>query len=99
MLQMTGDLVRDSKSGTEETIQVEKVISHPSYNRPTRFNNDIALLKLSKPAKLSQHVRTVCLPNQGEEVPVGSKCYISGISTDLVFLSYLLKVLRKWYAV
>jgi len=70
-----GDLNRASTSGHEQKIQVSKIIYHPRYGR---LNYDIALLKLSKPAALNNHVKTVCLPRQGEEVPVGSKCFISG---------------------
>ena len=64
--------------GTEQVIAVKKVIKHEQYNKPTQINNDIALLQLSKPATLNSHVSTVCLPSQGEMVPVGSNCYITG---------------------
>ena len=40
--------------GTEQDIVVSKVITHPSYHKPSRYSHDIALLKLSKPASLNQ---------------------------------------------
>lgn len=74
----TGDVQRDTTSGNEQTIQVEEIIIHPKYHEPTEYNNDIALVKLSQPARLDQYVQTACLPEENEEVPVGTKCFISG---------------------
>lgn len=47
--------------GTEQDIRVSKVITHPSYHKPTRYSHDIALLKLEKPAQLNRYNKTsVC---------------------------------------
>ena len=72
-----GDLHRYQKSGKEQILRVEKIIKHKDFNKKD-LNNDIALLKLTKPAKLDAFVRTVCLPKQEEHIAVGSTCYISG---------------------
>lgn len=53
-----------------QEIEVEKAIPHPNYeiirsagNRLSSIANDIALIRLSKPAKLKQkNIRTICLP-------------------------------------
>jgi secreted trypsin-like serine protease len=40
--------------------------------------HDIALLKLEEPATLNEYVDVVCLPENGEDVPEGTKCYTAG---------------------
>uniref|UniRef100_A0A3B4FLR1 Serine protease 56 n=1 Tax=Pundamilia nyererei TaxID=303518 RepID=A0A3B4FLR1_9CICH len=44
---------------------------------PKTFNNDIALVELTSPVVLSQHVTPVCLPS-GMEPPTGSPCLVAG---------------------
>jgi len=72
-----GDLRRDTSSGIEQKISVSRIVSHYLYGN-SKNNNDIALLKLSRPAILNSHVNTACLPRQGSDVSVGTTCYISG---------------------
>ena len=71
---ITGDHDRQ-KNEAEQTIQVIQIITHERYGR---LNNDIALLKLSRPVMFNNKVQPICLPRQGEEPAVGSKCYITG---------------------
>ena len=40
------------------------------------LKNDIALLQLDRPVKLSDKVSTVCLPNQAPDLK--ANCYITG---------------------
>ena len=66
---------------TEKSIQeipVRQIIKHYGYGRPSRMNNDIALLELSRPAILNDRVKAACLPKQEEPVAVGTKCYLAG---------------------
>ncbi len=78
-----------TSDGQHQDIEVAKIISHPSYSRST-FNNDIALIKLERPVILSKYVKQVCLPDQDQDVPIGTECYITGICFDHKFLlSYL----------
>ena len=66
---------------TEQNLDVIKIIEHESYNRPYRWSNDIALLRLSKPAKLGKGVRLVCPPDTSFQLPFDSpnkKCWITG---------------------
>uniref|UniRef100_A0A8C6TX43 Serine protease 56 n=1 Tax=Neogobius melanostomus TaxID=47308 RepID=A0A8C6TX43_9GOBI len=44
---------------------------------PKTFNNDIALVELTTPVTLSDHVTPVCLP-AGSEPPTGSPCLVAG---------------------
>jgi len=39
---------------TEQTFKVTKIIMHGSYQDPMSYSNDIALLKLDKPAILNK---------------------------------------------
>ncbi len=66
-----------TSDGQHEDIQVSQIISHPSYSRST-LDADIALMKLSKPVTFGRYVKPVCLPKQGQHVPVGTQCYITG---------------------
>ncbi|XP_036831310.1 trypsin-3 [Oncorhynchus mykiss] len=54
--------------GTEQFIDSVKVIMHPSYNS-RNLDNNIMLIKLSRPASLISYVSTVALP---------SSCLVSG---------------------
>ncbi|KAK3732282.1 hypothetical protein QZH41_014416, partial [Actinostola sp. cb2023] len=69
---------RTANVGSEQDFKIVKVIKHQSYHKPLRYANDIALLKLERPAKLNRFVNLVCLPDS-EPAPVdGRKCWITG---------------------
>jgi len=70
-----GEHDRERREGSEEEIRVSRVYRYPGYN-PRVLNNDIAMFRLSTPARLGKYVKTACLPSQ--DPPVGSKCYITG---------------------
>ena len=55
-----GEHNRNVPEGTEQNIPGKQVIKHPSYNRPSAINNDIALIQLERPATLNARVGTVC---------------------------------------
>ncbi|CAL8286767.1 unnamed protein product [Merluccius merluccius] len=61
--------------GTEQFISSAKVIKHPRYSS-RNLDNDIMLIKLSKPATLNSYVRTVSLPSSC--AGSGTRCLISG---------------------
>ena len=50
------------------------------------LRNDIAVLTLTNAVALSDRVNTVCLPQGGQQVPMGTKCYITRIPGR--FLNY-----------
>ncbi|KAM4550899.1 uncharacterized protein prss56 isoform 2-T2 [Odontesthes bonariensis] len=60
----------------EQALKVNRIIPHPKFN-PKTFNNDIALVELTSPVVLSEHVTPVCLPS-GMELPTGSPCLVAG---------------------
>ncbi|XP_074633753.1 zinc metalloproteinase nas-15-like [Acropora palmata] len=70
-----GDHNHNSNEGTEQTIRASRVIKHPQYRGS---NNDIALLKLSRPARINDRVSPACLPEANYIVPPGTTCYITG---------------------
>lgn len=45
---------------------------------PNLFSNDLALLKLSQPASLSNGASLVCLPNKEAPLPTNQSCWITG---------------------
>ena len=42
------------------------------------YDNDIAVMKLSKPVEFRTNVNEACLPSKSEEVPENAKCFLSG---------------------
>ena len=48
----------------EVDLDIKEVIIHPNYTKSTS-DNDIALLRLAKPATLSQTIVPICLPDSG----------------------------------
>jgi len=61
---------------TAEKRNVTKVKRHEKYVNFLTY--DIALLKLDKPINFTDTIRPVCLPKQGEAVPVGKQCVAAG---------------------
>ncbi|XP_043552233.1 plasminogen-like isoform X3 [Chiloscyllium plagiosum] len=56
---------------SRQIILVDKIFLEPS-------GNDIALLKLKRPAVLTDKVALICLPTQDYILPNGAECYVSG---------------------
>lgn len=59
-----------------QDITVENVILHPSYGKPEAFQNDIAIVKLSRNVTRNEFVVPVCLPWADDE-----ENYIDGART------------------
>ena len=60
---------------TEARIDVDRVILHEKYN-PRTADNDIALMRLSQPVKLSKHIAPACLASKA--LPQDTFCYSVG---------------------
>ncbi len=69
----------------QQMIKVDKIFAHEGFSY-AHMKNDIALLKLSTPVKLSDKVNTVCLPAQGSRIPDGYNCYITGTVFRKIYL-------------
>lgn len=73
-----GDFDRFRYEGREQTFEVERVITHPKHDYPVNRNNDLALIKLKKPANLTNWVNTVCLPTDADYLHKDLQCYATG---------------------
>lgn len=62
--------------GTHEEYAVVEMKRHGHYNR-RNLKNDIALLKLEKPVKFNEFVKTICFP-EGEKDYVGETATLTG---------------------
>ncbi|GJQ81843.1 hypothetical protein Trydic_g9870 [Trypoxylus dichotomus] len=61
----TADFTTNKDKVTTQDIPVSEFTIHPEYHH-IRRQNDIALLKLSKPAKFSENVNAVCLYDKND---------------------------------
>ena len=67
--------------GTEQDIDVAKIIVHENYKIPLPNSNDIALLNLASPAEVGVGIGLVCLPDTGYQLPfddLNKRCWITG---------------------
>ncbi|CAB3376503.1 Hypothetical predicted protein [Cloeon dipterum] len=71
-----GMLRRRSFSPQEQTRVVTHVIVHNEYNREAMIN-DLAMLKINPPVRMSRWARTICLPPAGLPEP-GTNCIAVG---------------------
>lgn len=70
-----GEHSLNSNDGSEQHINAGKIIKHPYYN-DNNLDNDIMLIKLSRPATLNSYVQTISLPSR---CPVADEpCMVSG---------------------
>ena len=91
---VVGDLNRNVNDTTEQQYTVTKIVMHPNYDSST-INNDIALMKLSSPVIMNDHVNTVCLPNTTDAVSDGAHCYITGKCSNLASMLDWYKILGE----
>ena len=73
----TGEHDQTLEEGSEQVIDVAAVCYHENFAL-RHLRDDVAVLTLAKPAALSDKVSTVCLPQSGQAVAPGTKCYITG---------------------
>jgi len=72
-----GDVDRNKTEGSEQVFGVRRIIQH-EYSISVPNTNDLALLQLSRKARHTDFVNTVCLPQQGAHAPPGTRCFITG---------------------
>lgn len=90
---------RKGNDPTTQDFEIERIIMHEDYKKPFSMSNDIALLKLSTPAKLNKRVGLACLPDKSVELPIndinkrcwitGTKCFFYPVQRDVS--GYLIK--------
>uniref|UniRef100_A0A8C6Z6H6 chymotrypsin n=1 Tax=Nothoprocta perdicaria TaxID=30464 RepID=A0A8C6Z6H6_NOTPE len=72
-----GEYDQASPSEDVQVMTIEKVFKNPKFNMLT-IRNDITLLKLASPARLSSRVSPVCLPEASDDFPGGLTCVTTG---------------------
>ncbi|XP_023666976.1 chymotrypsin A-like [Paramormyrops kingsleyae] len=72
-----GEHNRASPSENIQTMTVAKVFKNPKYN-PFTISNDITLVKLATPAKMTPQVSPVCVAESTDNFPGGMKCVTTG---------------------
>lgn len=83
---MVGGHHRKNSDSRGKMVDVSYFIVHEEYKRK---KHDVALLKLSSPVHFSSSVDTVCLPQQGQRISPGKRCYITGWGWARGFPRYL----------
>ncbi|CAK6436791.1 unnamed protein product [Pipistrellus nathusii] len=74
---VAGEFDQGSDAEDTQVLKIAKVFKNPKFNMFT-VNNDITLLKLATPARFSQTVSAVCLPDEADDFPAGSLCATTG---------------------
>ncbi|NXT73233.1 CTR2 protein, partial [Zapornia atra] len=74
---VVGAYDQDSPSPDQQKLTIEKVFKNPKFNMLT-IRDDITLLKLATPARLSTRVSPVCLPQEDDVFPGGLTCVTTG---------------------
>ncbi|XP_054458277.1 proproteinase E-like [Anoplopoma fimbria] len=71
------DLTKEESN--EQIRSVEKIVVHPKWDdNCLSCGNDIAMIKLAKPAVMNDKVQPSCVPESGEIAPHNYPCYITG---------------------
>ncbi|OQR79373.1 testisin-like [Tropilaelaps mercedesae] len=88
----------------EGEYQVRRIHVHPNYSHPKRYNNDIALLRLSADIAFSSEVQSICLPDEPEDERLGLNATVAGwgnlkdietVSGQEIFMKLRPNVLQK----
>lgn len=60
----------DSSNNNRNIFDVIEVITHPEWNttHDTRYDADLAIIKLKNSVEFSEHIQPVCLPTSDEKV-------------------------------
>lgn len=57
---------------------VARVVSHPDFNKPSRLNNDVAIVILKIKLDYGPKIKAIELPRSGSKVPADIKLRVSG---------------------
>lgn len=61
--------------GSEQTLSIRRIITHPSYDDNT-VSHDFALLELDTEATLNDEARTICLPSASMDMREDGKVFM-----------------------
>ena len=98
---IAGDHYLHKTDPYEQVLYPEKLYIHPKYTLLTDYSpgdNDIALIRLKKPVKITPEVRTICLPNDTKDDFENKTHFVTGwgntLDTPEYTRSKVLKELR-----
>ncbi|XP_030649802.1 prostasin-like, partial [Chanos chanos] len=61
----------------EMTLEISQLVLHENYDQYTK-DNDIALLRLSRPVTFTDYVRPVCLAASNSSIKTGTNTWVTG---------------------
>lgn len=79
-MSLTGEHDLNKKEGFEQDFAIEHIYIHPDWDHHTT-DNDLALIRLDRPANLTGRVNIICLSEPEYKFPPSTKCMISGWGT------------------
>ncbi|XP_063217165.1 uncharacterized protein LOC134527975 isoform X2 [Bacillus rossius redtenbacheri] len=69
----------EAHEGTEQEANIEEIYFHEKFNKGSRLNNDIALVRLKgRGVMLGGDARPICLPSPNVRYTPGLNCTVSG---------------------
>lgn len=74
---VVGEHDQSKAEGNEQVMGVAAICYHENFTL-RHLRNDVAVLTLSEPVSMNEKVGTVCLPDRGQQVARGTRCYITG---------------------
>ncbi|KAG9353048.1 hypothetical protein JZ751_017624 [Albula glossodonta] len=84
----------DRKEGYEQEFKVTRIFIKNGYNYRT-FDNDIMVIKLSRPASLNSYIQPAILPSPfAGPLSGGTSCTVSGWGVTQIYSYYLSPELR-----
>lgn len=66
----------------KEIRRVNTILIHNNYNSGTH-ENDIAVVKLSRPIAFNKNIHIVCLPEATQNISPGSTAYVTGWGSQI----------------
>ncbi|KAM5227771.1 putative serine protease 47 [Ctenodactylus gundi] len=66
------------KSQHTQKMSVNRIITHPDFEKFHPFGSDMAMLQLHWPVNFSSHVIPACLPPPRMQLPSSTACWITG---------------------
>lgn len=73
-----GAIDRTKADDNTQDIEIDNIYVHHKYRAVREFNNDIALIKMKRPALLNTYVKSICLHDIDWTIEEGDRCYIIG---------------------
>lgn len=65
----------------EECYMVDGIIRHEGFiyeEDPSDITNDVALVHLAKPVKMTKEISPICMPTPGHVMAPGTPCFVTG---------------------